>query len=127
MIPIIASILATRSSRYIINGSGTRATGLCCGRVIGQRRLEGETTLRSLPCAFAETAVRMRRRDFIALAGGAVAWTVSAGAQTMPVIGYLGSENPERYRSRLAAFRDGLAESGYASYARPPRSGSTRR
>ena len=56
----------------------------------------------------------MRRRDFIALAGGAVAWIVPAGAQTMLVIGYLGSENPERYRSRLAAFRDSPAESGYA-------------
>jgi putative ABC transport system substrate-binding protein len=55
----------------------------------------------------------MRRRDFIALAGGAMAWMVPARAQTMPVIGYLGSENPERYASRLKAFREGLAETGY--------------
>ncbi|TAJ85089.1 MAG: ABC transporter substrate-binding protein [Reyranella sp.] len=31
----------------------------------------------------------------------------------MPVIGYLGSETQERYRSRLEAFRQGLAEAGY--------------
>ncbi|MDO8980959.1 MAG: ABC transporter substrate-binding protein [Afipia sp.] len=55
----------------------------------------------------------MRRRDFIALVGSAVAWMVPARAQSMPVIGYLGSENPERYSSRLRAFREGLAEAGY--------------
>jgi putative ABC transport system substrate-binding protein len=37
-----------------------------------------------------------------------------AHAQPMPVIGYLGSESPERYHSRLIAFRDGLGQSGYA-------------
>ena len=36
-----------------------------------------------------------------------------AGAQALPVIGYLGSESPERYSSRLTAFREGLAEAGY--------------
>ena len=42
----------------------------------------------------------MRRRDFIrAMAGSAVAWPIAAGAQqsTMPVVGYLGSETPERF------------------------------
>lgn len=39
---------------------------------------------------------------------------VPARAQAMPVIGYLGSETPERYGSRLTAFRSGLAETGYA-------------
>ena len=61
-----------------------------------------------------EAADRMRRRDFIALVGGAAAWTVPGHAQVMPVIGYLGSESPERYGSRLSAFRKGLAEAGYA-------------
>jgi putative ABC transport system substrate-binding protein len=55
----------------------------------------------------------MKRRDFIALVAGAAAWMVPARAQTMPVIGYLGSESPERYRSRLSAFREGLADIGY--------------
>jgi putative ABC transport system substrate-binding protein len=56
----------------------------------------------------------MRRRDVIALAAGALAWMSPARAQAMPVIGYLGSENPERYDSRLKAFREGLAETGFA-------------
>ncbi|KUL94278.1 ABC transporter substrate-binding protein [Bosea sp. WAO] len=58
----------------------------------------------------------MRRRDFIVLAGAATAWSVPAYAQrpALPVLGYLGSETPERYASRLAAFRDGLAETGFA-------------
>jgi len=55
----------------------------------------------------------MRRRDFIALAGSVAALTIPAGAQASPVIGYLGSETPERYSSRLAAFREGLAQLGY--------------
>jgi putative ABC transport system substrate-binding protein len=59
----------------------------------------------------------LRRRDFIAFAGSAAASMIPAmipvRAQEMPVIGYLGSETPERYRSRLAAFRDGLAQAGY--------------
>lgn len=58
----------------------------------------------------------MMRRDFIALAGGAAAWGGTARARNpdMPVIGYLGSETPGPYASRLVAFRDGLAETGYA-------------
>jgi putative ABC transport system substrate-binding protein len=66
-----------------------------------------------MPRAFAEAAGRMRRRDFIALAGGAAASVLPARAQTLPVIGYLGSESPQRYGSRLKAFRQGLAEAGY--------------
>lgn len=70
--------------------------------------------MRFVPQAVARTADRMQRRDFIALVGGAIAWMVPARAQTMPIIGYLGSETPERYSSRLNAFRSGLAEAGYA-------------
>lgn len=70
--------------------------------------------MRFVPHGLAETADRMKRRDFIALLGGALAWTAQVRAQTMPVIGYLGSETPERYGSRLDAFRSGLAETGYA-------------
>jgi putative ABC transport system substrate-binding protein len=32
----------------------------------------------------------------------------------MPLIGYLGSETPQRYASRLSAFREGLAQVGYS-------------
>lgn len=68
--------------------------------------------MRSAPCA--DAAARMRRRDFIALAGSAAALIMPARAQEIPVIGYLGSETPERYSSRLTAFREGLAQIGYA-------------
>jgi len=39
-----------------------------------------------------------------------------AGARSavgIPVIGYLGPESPERFASRVAAFREGLADAGY--------------
>jgi putative ABC transport system substrate-binding protein len=57
----------------------------------------------------------MRRRDFIALAGGAAAWPVAARAQkTMPVIGYLGSSSFEKAAGRaLLNFKRGLADEGY--------------
>ena len=61
-------------------------------------------------------ARRVARRDFVALAAGVAAWGSPARAQPPdgPVIGYLGSESPERSASRLQAFRKGLADSGFA-------------
>lgn len=70
--------------------------------------------MRFMAGAVAEAAGRIGRRDFIALAGGTLAVMRPARAQALPVIGYLGSESPEPYRSRLAAFREGLAEVGYS-------------
>ena len=58
----------------------------------------------------------MRRRDFIrAVAGSAVAWPLASGAQqaAMPVVGYLGGETPERFATRLSAFRQGLSATGF--------------
>ena len=56
----------------------------------------------------------MRRRDFITLVGGSAVWPIVAGAQqAMPVIGYLGSENSDRYATRLTAFRQGLGAMGF--------------
>ena len=69
--------------------------------------------MRFMPHVLAGAANRLRRRGFIALAGGMAASLVPARAQAMPVAGYLGSESPERYASRLHAFREGLESVGY--------------
>ena len=58
----------------------------------------------------------MRRREFISLLGGAAAaWPFVANAQSppMPVIGYLSVRSPEDTANLLAAFRSGLAQSGF--------------
>ena len=56
----------------------------------------------------------MRRREFISLVGGAAAWPLAVQAQAaMPVIGFLGSETASLWDDRLAAFRQGLGETGF--------------
>ena len=56
----------------------------------------------------------LRRREFITLLGGAAAgWPLTAGAQLMPTVGFLGSDSPDLYADRLRAFRQGLKETGY--------------
>jgi putative ABC transport system substrate-binding protein len=57
----------------------------------------------------------MRRREFIILLGaGAAAWPVAARAQqTMPVIGWLGSETRQDEDIRIVPFRQALKELGY--------------
>src|SRR5262245_23578008 len=57
-----------------------------------------------------------RRREFIALIGGAAAaWPIPARAQqaAMPMVGFLGGTSPDTFADRLRAFRQGLKDTGY--------------
>jgi putative ABC transport system substrate-binding protein len=57
----------------------------------------------------------MRRRTFVALAGGAVVWPIAARAQqsSMPVLGFLGSQTADMRSDFMAAFHQGLKGAGY--------------
>jgi putative ABC transport system substrate-binding protein len=58
----------------------------------------------------------MRRREFIFSVSGAAA-TCSIGAQAQqqatPLVGFLGPASPTEYAHLVAAFRQGLSETGY--------------
>jgi putative ABC transport system substrate-binding protein len=56
----------------------------------------------------------MKRREFITLVGGAAAWPLVVRAQqTVPVVGYLSMRSAKSELPMLAAFRQGLNETGF--------------
>src|SRR4051812_17084488 len=58
----------------------------------------------------------MKRREFIALVGGAAAacpFTARAQQSATPVIGFMSARSPEDSAHLLAAFRRGLAQGGF--------------
>jgi putative ABC transport system substrate-binding protein len=57
----------------------------------------------------------MKRREFIAGLGSAAVWPVAVPAQAIPMIGFVNDRGEEGGASFAAAFRKGLAESGYVA------------
>ena len=58
----------------------------------------------------------MRRREFITLVGGAAVWPLPVWAQqpvAMPMVGFLGSQSSATWAQFVAAFREGLSQTGY--------------
>src|SRR5215831_15839022 len=56
----------------------------------------------------------MRRRDFMILIGGSLAWPDALAQEpTMPLIGFLNSASPKPFAALVAAFHNGLKEQGY--------------
>ena len=56
----------------------------------------------------------MRRREFIALLGGAPFVPRAVYAQQRPVVGVLGTTTARAWAAPLTAFHQGLSEAGYA-------------
>jgi putative ABC transport system substrate-binding protein len=78
----------------------------------GSSGREGCVRLRSPPKASARSLARRHVLQLIAAVPACIS-SVNGQERRAPVIGYLGSEMPEPYASRLKAFRTGLEAAGY--------------
>src|SRR5262249_26945436 len=65
-----------------------------------------------LPCPL---GAAVRRREFLGVLGSAVAWPLAARAEqpAMPLIGWLGQGSPQSFKPFVAAFHQGLGETGF--------------
>jgi putative tryptophan/tyrosine transport system substrate-binding protein len=55
---------------------------------------------------------QLPRREFIAVLGGTVSWSLAARGQGLPIIGYLSHGTPEGTATFVEAVRKGLSEAG---------------
>jgi putative tryptophan/tyrosine transport system substrate-binding protein len=56
----------------------------------------------------------MKRREFIAIAGGAAAWPlVGRAEQQTPLVAFLNAQTATGYTHLVAAFKQGLNETGF--------------
>jgi putative ABC transport system substrate-binding protein len=57
----------------------------------------------------------MRRRELVFLLGGAAVWprVLRAQQKRVPVIGFLGAGSRDRLATQVAAFHQGLVNTGY--------------
>src|SRR5215831_15742897 len=62
-----------------------------------------------------QTGANMRRRQFIVLLGGVAMWPVRARGQqvAIPTIGFMSGRSPDESKHLVAAFHQGLGESGF--------------
>jgi putative ABC transport system substrate-binding protein len=61
----------------------------------------------------------MQRRKFLTTLAGGAAWPLVGRAEPppLPVVGFLNGTSPDPFLRRVAAFREGLAQSGYVERA----------
>src|SRR6516225_9956367 len=93
--------------------SGHRPCEVDCDAAL----LQGNVTSHSLVALAQIGGCRVRRREFIALVGGAVAWPLAAIAQqggtTLKVGILIGGPNDAEHQKWITAFRQGLEALGW--------------